>query len=151
MVALLAPVPEEHLVSALDVVRKHKKVAFGSRAWQVFQQIDELRGNAPINVLIYASDSSVLQSPPKVSWRAKYIGQKEAKGGAHPDGMTYRPLSTTQYPGDNKGHWVIFWEVCDLVRLSIESEVEIGTLFQFGRAKPCKRFFVPRGPLLIEG
>jgi hypothetical protein len=29
MVALLAPVPEEHLVSALDVVREHRKVAFG--------------------------------------------------------------------------------------------------------------------------
>jgi hypothetical protein len=104
MVALLAPVPEEHLVSALDVVHEHKKVAFRSRSWQLFRQIDELRGDAPADVLIYASHSTVHHSPPTVSWRVKYIGQREASGGAHPDGMTYRPLSTTEYPDDNKGH-----------------------------------------------
>jgi hypothetical protein len=119
MVALLAPVPEEHLVSALDVVREHKKVAFRSRSWQLFRQIDELRGDAPADVLIYASHSTVHHSPPTVSWRAKYIGQREARGGAHPDGMTYRPLSTTEYPDDNKGHGLfsgksVIWSACPL-------------------------------------
>jgi hypothetical protein len=151
MVALLAPVPEEHLVSALDVVREHKKVAFGSRSWQVFRQIDELRGDAPADVLIYASHSAVHHSLPKVSWRAKYIGHREAKGGGHPDGMTYRPPSTGKYPDDNKGHWFIFWEVRDLVCLPAELQIEIGAIFQFEKNKPYKKYFVPSGPLIIEG
>jgi hypothetical protein len=84
-------------------------------------------------VLIYASHSTVHHSPSTVSLRAKYIGHREARGGAHPDGMTYRPLSTTEYPDDNKGHWVIFWEVCDLVRLPTESQIKIGAIFQYGK------------------
>ena len=79
------------------------------------------------------------------------LATEKRGGGAHPDGMTYRPLSTTEYPDDNKGHWVIFWEVCDLVRLPTESQIKIGAIFQYGKTKPCKKYFVPSGPLVIEG
>jgi hypothetical protein len=54
-VALLAPVPLEHLVDGVEVCAREGKVAFGSRAWEVFKQLDEIRAEAPVDVYVYAS------------------------------------------------------------------------------------------------
>ena len=37
-VALLAPVPLEHLIDGLSVCDQQGKVAFGSRAWEIFRE-----------------------------------------------------------------------------------------------------------------
>lgn len=151
MVALLAPVPEEHLLSGLDVIADNGKVAFGSRAWEVFRELDAARGDAPATVYIYASHSSVPLTRPTVSWRATYIGHCTAKGGAHPEGMKFRPSTTSSYPSDNKGHWAVFWEVVELMRLPKAEQFAVADLIGYGQDKSYKKHFIPEGPLLVEG
>ena len=53
--AILAPVPEEHLKSGLDVVAAEEFVAYGSRKWEFFREVDSLRGDEHVPVLIYPS------------------------------------------------------------------------------------------------
>ncbi len=69
---LLAPVPMDHLSDGIEVCRQEGKVAFGSRAWEVFRDLHAEAGpGAP--VLIYASHSDAPLGP-VVSWRARYAG-----------------------------------------------------------------------------
>lgn len=56
-VALLAPVPLEFLIEGIAVCDRQGKVAFGSRAWEIFRKLDELRNGQPVDVYIYASHS----------------------------------------------------------------------------------------------
>lgn len=147
----MAPVPEEHLLAGVDVVAKHGKVAFGSRAWEVFRELDAARGDTSATVYIYASHSNAPFTRPTVSWRAKYIGHCASKGGAHPEGMTFRPLTTHPHPSDNKGHWAVFWEVVDLTKLAKDEQFAVADLIGYGQGKPYKKHFIPEGPLLVEG
>src|SRR3569833_3404054 len=95
-VALLA-VPLEHLLSGAEICRGEGKVAFGSSAWEVFYALRERLEGEPCSVLIYASDEK-RSGPPAARWRAGYNGFVEAKCGAHPDGLNYRPPITTKKP-----------------------------------------------------
>src|SRR3712207_1530410 len=135
MVGLLAPVPEEHLRSGLDVIAREGKVAFGTRAWEVFYQLDALLNGKTADVLIFASDAQHPLSPPQVSWRATYLAYIKAKGGAHPEGMRYRPPTTAKYPNDNKGHWALFWEVRDLEELPASERLPIANRQGLGKAQ----------------
>lgn len=124
-IALLAPVPVEHLVDGEEVGRREGKVAFGSRAWELFRQLDAIRSGAMADVYIYPSH---LHQPPHfdVRWRACYIGRVEAVGGAHPPGMRYRPSSTAKYSNDNHGHWAVFWEVQELREMAKAERISTG-------------------------
>jgi hypothetical protein len=149
--AILAPVPEEHLVDGVSVCEKQGKVAFGSRAWEVFRKVDRLRHGDPVDVWIYASHRPTGAAPIlAASWRATYLGHVQAKRGAHPDGMTYRPPSTFKYPTDNQGHWAIFWEVTSLRQIPTGERLKFPQLRGLGKKPYYGRIFVPEGPLIIE-
>lgn len=75
-------------------------------------------------------------------------GMLESHGGAHPEGMRFRPPSTGLHPSDNLGHWAIFWEVEDLIELP--SAIPTGGLKGLGKPRAYGRSFVPEGPVLIE-
>ena len=145
-IALLAPVPLEHLVSGATL---QNRVAFGSRAWEVFRKLDELRGGMAVDVYIYASDADGDRDF-KVTWQARYVRHVESKMGAHPAGMKYRPPSTENYPNDNSGYWAVFWEVEDLHRLRQDQYMSLAQLTGFGNKKPYGHAFPPEGPLLIK-
>src|SRR4051812_11355274 len=87
-IALLAPVPLQHLISGRPVSAGEGRVAFGSRAWEVFRELDAQRRGMPIDAYIYASHA---QGPValEVSWHGRYIGHVESVGGAHPAGTRY--------------------------------------------------------------
>lgn len=146
-IALLAPVPLEHLEDGIDVCKKEGKVAFGSRAWEVFREVDTLRSESPVTVLIYASMSDT-DEPPAVTWRAQYVGHVEGKNGAHPEGMRFRPPSTGNYESDNRGWWAVFWEVAALEALSKSQQLLIKEL-QSRSGGYYKPEFVPEGPIII--
>ncbi|WP_455269287.1 hypothetical protein [Rhizobium herbae] len=148
-IALLAPVPEEHLFSGLEKYAAVGKVAFGSRAFQVFRDLDEVREDEPVDVYIYASASGKFGLP-KVRWQARYIGHVEAKAGGHPEGITYRPDSTLNYESDNNGHWAIFWEVTGLRELSKTAAIPMNRFRGWQSRKYFVSAFIPEGPLLIE-
>ena len=148
-VALLAPIPLEHLEDGAVVCAQQGKVAFGSRAFEKFVELDALRDGAPVDVYIYASHT-VRDGPATATWCARYVGKVNGVNGAHPDGRRYRPPSTFEHESDNKGHWALFWEVADLRRLSEEEVVLVRDLRGWNHQKKYDKFFIPEGPLIIE-
>jgi hypothetical protein len=148
-IALLAPVPEEHLLSGADVCASQGEVAFGSRAWELFQRLDDLLAGQPCDCLIYASDSAKPVSPPTVTWKAQYIRQVASRNGAHPAKMTFRPPSTERYEADNKGHWAIFWHVANLKPLSVDQRIKVSSLRGYEKPNRYLLNFIPEGPVLI--
>ena len=148
-IALLAPLPLEHLVSGEKKVDEVGRVAFASGAWELFRILDALRKRLPVDVYIYASDDADGRNP-EVSWCARYIRHVEGEMGAHPDGVLYRPKSKVKYPGDNSGDRPVFWEVEDLHRLPKDQRISLEDLTGFGKKKAYGYGFFPRGPVLIE-
>lgn len=149
MVALLAPVPREHLISALDTIAEHGKVAFGTRAFEVFATLSQYADAGEVEVLIYESESRLQGGPPKVAWKAMYVGFEPSETGGHSGGMTYRPKTTENYQADNKGHWAAFWEVVALRKLPPEDCIKIASLTSVASGKKLGKFFRPHGPLLV--
>jgi hypothetical protein len=145
--AILAPVPEEHLIDGEEVCAREGRVAFGSRAWERFREVDTGRNGMSVEVLIYESGGL---SKPEARWRATYVGHVEGHSGAHPNGMKYRPPSTAKYEMDNKGYWAVFWEVSGLRRVPKGEEVKIRDLRGLGKKSYYSPTFIPEGPLLIE-
>jgi hypothetical protein len=149
-IALLAPVPKEHLDEAVKTVQKAKRVAFGSRNWDIFSNLDQKRDGKPVDVYIYESYGSG-QYDFRVSWHARYLQNVGAINGAHPDKMTFRPASTAKYLGDNEGgDWLVFWEVDSLHELPEQNRIHVGAFTPFGKKKPYGNSFVPRGPMMIQ-
>lgn len=148
-IALLAPVPLVHLVSGREVCAEKGKVAFGSRAWHAFEELDKLRKGTPVDAYLYASHT---HEPlvHEISWHERYIRCVHSIGGAHPDGMEFRPFSTAEYATDNRGLWAVFWEVEGLRELLPEERIVIREFCAFGKSKAYKRGFVPEGRLLVE-
>jgi hypothetical protein len=110
--------------------------------------LDEIRDDLPVDVYIYASHSP---GPLRleVSWHARYIGHVESIGGAHPQGMHFRPPSTAKYEDDNLGYWAVFWEVEQLRRLPLEKHIPTGEFHGLNKRQPYRRNFVPEGPTLV--
>ena len=147
-IALLAPVPLVHLKDGLEVCTSKGKVAFGSRAWEVFRELDDLRAGAKVPVLIYASMSNS-DGPAAISWQAEYIGHLESKNGAHPAGMEFRPPSTAEYNSDNLGWWAVFWEVSGLREIPANEQITVESI-QSRSGQFYKPSFIPEGPIIVQ-
>jgi hypothetical protein len=148
-VALLAPIPRVYLPEGQLLCQLQGKAAFGSRAWEVFRELDGLRHGLPIDVYIYASHAD----PPsdlEASWRAIYIGHVDSQGGAHPEGMKFRPRSTSKHPNDNQGWWAVFWELTDMHEIPKAKRIRIADFTGYGKRSSYKHAFIPEGPLLVE-
>lgn len=148
-VALLAPVPLEHLLDGRSVAQQIGRVAFGSRRFDLFRELDAKRAGLPVDVYIYPSHASGVPIF-EVSWQGVYVRSVETPDGAHPEGMKYRPPSTSHYPSDNLGHWAVFWEVTELRELSPSERMTVGRFTGFGKKKAYGNNFPPEGPLLVE-
>jgi hypothetical protein len=152
--ALLAPIPEVHLISGVEAIAaqldaenndEKPKVVFGSMAFEVFRQADELRRGSPVNAFIYASDSKEDQPlNPEVSWRAVYVQQVPSRNGRYRGNPLCRPSSTLT----DKAIWAIYWEVVDLERL--KNPIPIGNLRGLKQKSDFKPRFIPEGPVLID-
>ena len=146
--AILAPVPLEHLESGQPVAEEKGFVAFGSRKWELFRDIDKRRDGNPVPVLIYASYEGVLaRFTSKVSWVGCYIGSEATDTGRHSLGMKHRPPTTAKYHDDNIGYWAVFWHVEKLSRLATKDCFSISELqtIKGGWRKDAP----PRGPELV--
>ncbi|MCA1990856.1 MAG: hypothetical protein LDL41_02245 [Coleofasciculus sp. S288] len=140
--AILAAVPEEHLLS-WQQDGQETKVAFGSMDFELFRQADALRGNKAVEVFIYASLAENRPLKSEVSWHGLYVSHVQSRSGRYPQGMKYRPPSTAS----DKPTWAIFWEVEDLKPLS--SPIAIASLRGLGKKSNYQSRFTPEGPLLI--
>ncbi len=146
--AILAPVPYEHLVSGEGVCAAEGKVAFGSMKWEFFRELDLRAAGEKVPVYLYASWAEG-SARPHVTWRAWYIGHVEGSGAGHPDGMRFRPPTTGKYPTDNS-EWAIYWEVEGLAPLSGAERIEMDAFVGYDTGKRFARHLVPEGPMLVR-
>lgn len=144
--AILAPVPEVHLVAGQETCEQQGKVAFGSRAARLFHKLDQARLDDEIRVFIFAM---LPEKPihPMVEWEGVYIRHvKASQNGRHPAGDRFRPPTITD-AGELPGFWSIFWEVRALERVD---PFPIHHLQPFDMPQPYSRQFIPKVPSLIE-
>ena len=146
-VALLTPVPFDHLQSGQRVCQTAGKVAFGSRAFETFHELDKLRNGLTVAVYIYASHTP-MPIGSQVSWQAHYIGFKPSEELPRNYEELYRPPTTQGPADDTRDFWPFFWEVVDLQPLP--TSIPIHQFSGQGRKRPYQKNFVPEGPLLIE-
>jgi hypothetical protein len=116
----------------------------------VFGELDRERADRPVRVWIYASWHNDQPVPLSATWTALYVGQVESRGGAHPDGMRFRPPTTAPYASDNEGWWAVFWHVSGLRELAVAERREIARMTPWKGGKPYGHPFEPEGPILIS-
>jgi len=150
--AILAPVPREHLDSALDVLAKLDYVSFGSQKWELFREIETLRGSDDVPVLIYPShEDDVVKLTYQVSWTAWYIGRTENKTKKMFDQENgHRPPTTKKYHslGDHADAWAVFWRVRQLKQLPESEWVPIRDLDSY-KTGYWRKNAAPRGPEIV--
>lgn len=144
---ILAPVPAEHIEASIELARPPGFVAFGSRKFELFRQIDALRQNLPVPVFLYASHDyeSARASSSVVTWRGMFIGSEETQTGAHSLGMEHRPETTAAYANDNAGHWAVFWHVQEILPLATPVPI---SRFRAYKGGGWRKNAPPRGPEL---
>jgi hypothetical protein len=143
-IALLAPVPLEHLLDAQQVLETEEKVAFGSQRYDLFRQLDKERNGQPVDVYIYASRREG-QPEGETFWRATYVEHVKSDLGVYPGDRRFRPKSTA---GDTA--FAVFWEVKALKPVAASEWCQPSGLTGFGKKKPYGQPFVPEGPILIQ-
>lgn len=154
--AILAPVPEMHLISGLEAIVAQlnsddlppdhlPKVAFGSMGFELFGEVEKLRGGKAVEVFIYASHAKGDQPlNPEVTWRGLYVGYVPSRRGRYPGRSICRPKSTEA----DTPTWAVFWEVQELERL--KQPIAIGSLCGRNKKANYQPRFIPEGPVLID-
>ena len=141
-IALLAPVPLDILVSALETDTPSGQIAFGSRDWQLFDKLDQSRAEMPVDVYIYASHPEG-SFEGKATWHARYIRLEPERHRAKP----YRPMlaaETDAWEGE------VYWIVERLRRTEASEHISVTDFIPLGRTKPYGKSFPPHRPLLVE-
>ncbi|MGG6296345.1 hypothetical protein ACQ4M4_18295 [Leptolyngbya sp. AN02str] len=154
--AILAPVPEQHLISGLEAIAAqldaedlppdHRpKVAYGSMSFEVFGEVEKLRAGRAVEVFIYASDAQGEQPlNPEVTWRGLYVSVVASRRGRYPGKAIHRPASTAH----DTPTWAVFWELQELERL--KTPIPIGKLRGHKKKTDYQPRFIPEGPVIIE-
>ncbi|GAP96708.1 hypothetical protein NIES2104_32540 [Leptolyngbya sp. NIES-2104] len=121
------------------------KVAFGSMDFEVFGEVEKLRGGKAVEILIYASHAKGDQPlQPEATWRGLYIGSVGSRRGRYPGKAIFRPKSTAT----DSPTWAVFWEVQELERL--KTPIPIKSLKGKDKKANYQTRFIPEGPVLIE-
>ena len=137
-VALLAVVPEVHLLSGERTCAEEGRVRFGSNDGMVFAELEALLDGEHCPVLIYASASST-SGLPRVSWMGTFAGVPRARFDQ------YRPSSTA-----SDSRWQVHWDVAELQRLA-DAETRLISSLRGHKARRCfAQSFVPHRPLIID-
>lgn len=148
--ALLAPVPKEHLEAGLDVVAAEAFVAYGSRKWELFRDLDRRRGDEPVPILIYPSyEDDEVKLRYLIKWTGWYVGHVRSDMGRHLDGFRHRPETVKKYPNDVNGFWAVFWHVAELNRLADDQWKPISSLSSYTTGDYWKAGHSPRGPEIV--
>ena len=151
--AILAPVPEQHLISAQEAIAAQLAadppetppvLAYGSKAFEVFRKADEERAGHPVEIFIYASHAKEQTLKPQATWKATYIKHVDSRRGRYPGKAYHRPPSTEQ---DKQDYWAVYWLVQDLEKLA--TPIPISDFRGYDKKADYLTNFVPEGPLLV--
>ncbi len=145
--AILAPVPEVHLISGMETCDREGKVVFGSEAWELFRQVDTLRRGEAVEVFIYPCHADS-EKPMRLEacWHGFYVGHVPSRRGRYPGDKRFRPQSAET----DKPTWAVFWEIEDLEELPEIDYIPIASLRGFDKKSDYALRTAPHGPLLIE-
>jgi hypothetical protein len=150
--AILAPVPREHLDSALGVLKSQPYVAFGSQKWELFRMVEKLREGGEVPVLIYPSnEDDVVKLTYEVSWTAWYVGCTEDSNEklADQNGGRRPPTTVKYYPNsDHANDWGVLWRVNRLHRLPAADSIPIRELDSY-KTGYWRKNAPPRGPEIV--
>ena len=141
---MLTPVPEQHLISGIDMSSQQGFVTFGSDAAMPWSELAlHVDVDHPSDILIYASES-VIKGEPCATYIARFVSYQGARGGKAPaDIAKYRPVST-----EADGAWQAFYVVSDLRKL--EKPIPVSKLRGKDRKSNFAKNFIPIGPTLID-
>jgi hypothetical protein len=149
--ALLAPVPLEHLESGCEVARLKGHVSFQSQKWELFREVDRLRKDSVVPVLIYPSHESVEVEISYlikwVGWYMRHVEDQAAKRREENEG--FRPPTTQKYPQDRVVHNAVFWCVTGLQALAKGGGVPIRDLESY-KTGYWRKDSPPRGPEIVR-
>lgn len=140
-IALLAPVPRCHLESALETETPEMRSAFGTRAWELFNKLDQRRAGLPVDVYIYESYSED-SFDGRATWRARYVHLEPDRDKAR----SYRPKSTESDTFEGE----VYWIVEGLRRMQPNEYIPVADFTAFGHSKAYGKSFPPHRPLLVE-
>ena len=145
--AILAPVPKEHLLDAMETCDREGKIALGSEAWELFRQVDELRKGSEVEVLIYPCHADS-EKPMRMeaSWRGVYVGHQPSRRGRYPGDKRFRP----PFAQTDKPTWAVFWEIRDLIELPDSDYIPMTSLRGLDKKFDYSLRNGTHGPLLIE-
>lgn len=143
-VALLTPVPAQHLTSGLDVCEATGFVAFGTDSGLVLSELKQVVDTEhPADILFYASETAHAGQP-VATYRGRFVGYDGAVGGKAKSGWAkHRPPTTA-----TDGAWLSFYLVSDLRRLEVP--VPLSALTKRGNKGKFAKNFIPLGPVIID-
>lgn len=145
--AILAPVPEIHLLSGLETCENEGKVAFGSDAWELFREVDDIRKGKEVEVFIYPShadsDKPLLMS---AAWHGIYVGQVPSRRGRYPGDKRFRPESSQT----DRPDWAVFWEIQNLYELPASAQIPLASFVSASKKSNGDRRSIPHGPMLVK-
>ncbi|MFN7994870.1 MAG: hypothetical protein U0Q18_14790 [Bryobacteraceae bacterium] len=140
-IALLAPVPRCHLESALEAETPEMRLAFGTKAWELFNELDQKRAGLPVDVYIYESHSEG-SFESRATWHARYVHLETDRQNANP----YRPKSTVSDTFEGE----VYWIVEGLRRMQPNEYIPVADFTALGDPKAYGKSFPPRRPLLVK-
>ncbi len=150
--AILAPVPAEHLESGLTVLALHDYVSYGSQKFRLFREVDRMRCDENVPVLIYPShETDVVKVTFQISWTAEYIGHVDDYPLKADDERSGRRPETTEkyrHRGDSAAGWAVFWRIRQLRQLPAGEHLPIAKLDTY-RSTYWKKNSPPRGPEIV--
>lgn len=143
-VALLTPVPYQHLRSGLAVCAETGRVTYGTDSGMALAEFAYAVGtDSTADILFYASETPI-SGFPKATYRARFVEYVGAKNGKAPGtAAAYRPPTTA-----DDGAWQSFYIISDLREL--EEPIELRTLTKRNSKSKLKSNFIPLGPLVID-
>lgn len=143
-VALLTPVPEQHLEAGMLRCAETGFVAYGTDSGMVLSEFASLVDEEhQSDILFYASESA-RRGTPVATYRGRFVAYEGAVGGkAKPAWAGHRPVTTA---GD--GSWSSFYLVKDLRRL--DTPVPLTSLKKRNNKGKLAKSFIPLGPVIID-
>jgi len=134
-VALLAPVPIEHLRSAVGNSKSNGRAIFSTDRGETLEKLVKLSGEQTTKVYIYASGTSIKG---RVTWCATFEGIRDQPN------SEYRPGSTkTDTKSDS------YYEVSDLRQLPEDQWIPIERFSGHGKPGHYASNYNPRRPTLV--
>lgn len=145
--ALLAPVIDEDLEWASTSDPSLPHIVFGSKRWEFFAELDVMRAQDAVPVLLYRSRSAA-DGVSKIEHWAWYLGSVRSDAEKREDEkLGRRPAPAIVRPDDSASFWPVFWRISR--PMTLREAIPIHDLILLKGGKRHARS-APRSPPLVH-